>query len=262
MKKTTKIVVFSLCVFLLISILIGVAFFVAKQDNTKGLYFRKMYGSIGIVNNVEYTMQMVLYSFEEKVDFLNDLDNISFDNKAVSITNISYKVQSTENDLTIYSVLVSLKLQKQGRHIVNYLNYNGQTENLEDESFCLGELCFIYEGTENEFIQHGCNTNIDNGEAVFTFSADNTKAFTIIDTIVDGRNIKYEYNKNVHFTPGTDLTYIINVDSSVSKYDLLLLQPIFVIEYEDAEEYNYFSPYMIVYSGVDMTYDEIKEYVK
>lgn len=66
----------------------------------------------------------------------------------------------------------------------------------------------------------------------------------------------------MRFKPGKDLEYKIIVNSKISKYDLTLLQPIFAIKYEDNKAIKYFSPYMLVYSGVDMTYNEIKEYVK
>lgn len=265
-KTIIKIVVISLCVLLSVSIIIGIIGFFAKQDKTKGTFFRKMYGSVGIANNEEYTMKMILFSFGEKVDFLNDWKNISFDNDAVNITNLSYEVQDKENDLTIYAVFVSIKMRQQGRYVVKSLNYDVKNDegdsNCDNKTFPLGEIYFIYEGGDDDFLLHGCNTNIVNGEAVFTFSADNPKPFRITDIIVEGDNIKYKYNKNVQFEPGNDLIYKIIVDSNISQYDLNVLQPIFVIEYEGDKEKKYFSPYMIVFSGVDMTYDEIKEYVK
>lgn len=207
-------------------------------------------------------MEMNLFSFGEKVDFLKDWKNLSFDNSAVNITDLSYEVQDKQNDLTIYSVSVSIKIQKRGQYAVKSLIYNGQNSEETNKEFLLGKIYFIYEDIECDFIQHGCNTNINNNEAIFTFSADNIKSFTIVDVIIVNDNkIKYKYNKNVRFKPGKDLEYKIIANSKISKYDLTLLQPIFEIKYKN-KKIKYFSPHMPVHSGVDMTYNEIKEYVK
>lgn len=161
----------------------------------------------------------------------------------------------------MYSVLVTIKMQEVGQHEVTSLVYIGNGE--EETVYPIGNIHFIYNDDASDFLLHGCNTNIDDGKAVFQFSAENDRAFTITDVLIaDDKLSKYSFEKNVPFTPGNDLVYTINVDSSVSEYDLLVLQPIFEIQFNDSSEKQYFSPYMIVFRGSDMTYDEIKEYVR
>lgn len=259
MKKQVKIVFIILIPVLSLAIVAGAIAFHASKDVIEGCFIRKMYGSIGIANEDDYAMTMVLFSFNSDASFLDDKENIAFDNSNVEIVDLSYKVQNVDGDLTVYDVLVTIKMKKVGRHDVTSLVYNGE----EKEVFPIGEIHFFYQDTASDFLLHGCNTNIYNGEAVFQFSAENTRGFTITDVIVaDDERSKYTYEKNVHFTPGEELTYIINVNSSENDHNLLVLQPIFEIQYDGSEEKQYFSPYMLVFSGSNMTYDEIKEYVK
>lgn len=102
-----------------------------------------------------------------------------------------------------------------------------------------------------------------NGEAVFQFLEENPRGFTITDVIVaDDKRSQYKFEKDIYFTPGEELPYVINVNSSVSDHDLLVLQPIYEIQYDGSEEKQYFSTYMIVYIGNDMNYDDVKVYVR
>lgn len=259
MKKQVKIVSIILISVLCVAIAASAIVFHASKDVVEGCFIRKMYGSIGIANEDDYAMTMVLFSFNSDASFLDDKGNIAFDNSNVEIADLSYKVQNVDGDLTVYDLLVTIKMENAGRHDVTSLMYNGE----ESKVFPIGEIHFFYQDNASDFLQHGCDTNINNGEAVFQFSAENTRGFTITDVIVaDDKRSKYTFEKDVHFTPGEELTYFIHVDSSVSDYDLLVLQPIFEIQYDGSEEKEYFSPYTIAFRGNNITYDEIKEYVK
>lgn len=259
MKKQVKIAFIILIPILCVAILAGTIAFYSNKDVIEGCFFKKMYGSIGITDDDNYAMAMVLYNFNSDVSFLDDKENIAFDNSNVKIEDISYKVQNVDGDLTVYDVTVNIEMKMVGQHDVTSLVYNGE----EKEVFPIGEIHFFYQDNAIDFLQHGCNTNIINGEALFSFSAENTRGFTITNVIVaDDERSKYTFEKDVHFTPGEELIYIINVNSSVSDHDLLVLQPIFEIQYDGSKEKQYFSPYMLEFKGNNMTYDEIKEYVK
>lgn len=259
MSKLLKTVIIVAIPTLCVAIVVGIIAFHTSRDVVEGCFFRKMYGSIGIANEDDYSMHMNLFSFNEDVSFLDDKANLTFDNSNVEIVDLSYEIQNIDNDLTVYSVLVTIRMQKVGQHEVTSLMYTGE----DSEIYPIGEIHFLYQDDASDFLLHGCNTNIYNNEAVFTFSAENTRAFTITDVIAaDDKLSKYTFEKNIHFMPGKDLIYTINVESSVSEYDLMILQPIFEIQYDDSNEKQYFSPYMLVFRGRDMTYDEIKEYVR
>lgn len=259
MKKQVKIAFIILIPILCVAIVASTIAFYANKDVIEGCFIRKMYGSIGIANEGNYSMTMVLFNFNSDASFLDDKENIAFDNSNVEIADLSYEVQNVDGDLTVYDVTVNIEMKMVGQHDVTSLVYNGE----EKEVFPIGEIHFFYQDNAIDFLQHGCNTNINNGEALFQFSEENTRGFTITDVIVaDDKRNKYTFEKDVHFTPGKELIYIINVNSSVSDHDLLVLQPIFEIQYDGSKEKQYFSPYMLVFSGNDMTYDEIKEYVK
>ena len=88
MKKRSRVIVISLCVLLSAGIVFGVIGFFGYQDHTKGNFFRKMYGSVATLSNQE-SIQMQLFNFGENVDFLEDWKNLSFDNSAVEITDLS-----------------------------------------------------------------------------------------------------------------------------------------------------------------------------
>lgn len=261
MKKQFKLFFVVITSVLCAAIVIGAIIFHTSRDRIEGCFFRKMYGSIGVANEDDYAMQLNLFCFDEDVPFLQDHAHLMFDNPNVKIVDLSYDVQKVDNDLTVYSVLVTIRMQEVGQHEVTSLIYIGNSE--EEVVYPIGKIHFIYHDDASDFLLHGCNTNIDDGKAVFQFSAENDRAFTITDVLTaDDELSKYSFEKNVSFTPGEDLVYAINVDSSVSEYDLLVLQPIFEIQFDNANEKQYFSPYMIVFRGSDMTYDEIKEYVR
>lgn len=261
MKKQLKILFLVSISVLCTAIVVWAIVFHTSRDRIEGCYFRKMYGSIGVANEEDYALQLNLFSFDDDVPFLHDHGHLLFDNANVKIVDLSYDIQKVDNDLTVYSALVTIKMQEVGQHEVTSLIYIGNSG--EETVYPIGKIHFIYHDDASDFLPHGCDTNIYDGKAVFQFSAENDRAFTITDVLIaDVELSKFSFAKNVPFTPGEDLVYTINVDSSVSEYDLLVLQPIFEIQFDDSNEKQYFSPYMNVFKGSDMTYDEIKEYVR
>lgn len=260
MKKHIKYILLIFVVALSAIIVVGIIAYQKNQDHIQGNFFRKMYGSIGVANKDEYAIQLNLFSFGQDILFLDDWKNLTFDNPQVQITNVSYEIQNQEADLTVYSVLLTINMEKTGQYEVTSLLYHGQDN---QSTYPIGKIYFLYQEEASEFLKHGCNSYIENDEAVFTFLSDNQESFWITDVLLAQEDkTTYAFEKNVRYQSGEDLTYTISVNSSVSEYDLLVMQPIFELQYENTAAKKYFSPYMIVFRGKDMTYSEIKEYVK
>lgn len=269
MKKRSRVIVISLCVLLLAGIVFGVIGFFGKQDHTKGNFFRKMYGSVATLSNQE-SIQMQLFNFGENVDFLKDWKNLSFDNSAVEITDLSYKKQMQENNLTVYDVSVKVNLQGYGQQSIKSLHYSGQSKEgkQENKDFPLGELYFLYENRDewddfSDYIkEYGNYTALNDNKATFSFKLYDKKSFTIAGIITpDCNSISYQYEKNAHVNPGKTFDYKITVNDKAGKFDYRIFQPIFELKFPSKQNAEYLSV-MRVQDGDAMSYDEIKEYVK
>lgn len=269
MKKRSRVIVISLCVLLSAGIVFGVIGFFGNQDHTKGNFFRKMYGSVATLSNQE-SIQMQLFNFGENVDFLEDWKNLSFDNSAVEITDLSYKKQMQENNLTVYDVSVKVNLQGYGKHIIKSLHYSGQSKDgkQENKDFSLGELYFLYENKDelddfSDYVkEYGNYSAFNDNKATFSFKLYDKKSFTIAGIITpDCDSISYQYKKNTQVNSGKTFDYDITVNDKAGKFDYRIFQPIFEFKFPNKQNAEYLSV-MRVQDGDAMSYDEIKEYVK
>lgn len=259
---TKKIIVSIILLVVLSAIAIGVFGYYNNIDRIKGQFFRKMYGSIGIADGDSgYSLRIDLFCFNSDVGFLKDKGKLAFDNKKVEITNVDYEKQSSENNLDIYSVYLSISVAENGRFDVSNLVYSGgDTEKV----YPLGKISFVYEeDKDGTYLAHGCDTTINDGKATFTFLDSNDRAFKIVDVILaEEKGVNYICDKNVSYTVGKGIAYEIGVDYSVNDGDMFVMQPIFVIKFDGDEVLHYFAPGMLVCSGENLTYPEIREYVK
>lgn len=258
MKKKT--IFFSIFVLIGIVIGLGVFSYFNQEDKMEGNYFRKMYGSIGMVNEQEYSITIDLFCFNDDVDFLNDIGKLTFDNNNISIKHVSYEEKNREKDLVVYSVCFSISAENNGRYDITTLHYQNDDKTI---SYPLGKLSFVCEYGNSIFLYHGCNTMIRDGKAVFTFSSKNEEAFTVVDLkLAEENGINYNYEKNVSYVPGNEISYELNVDYSVNEGDLFVVQPIFEIKVDGKKEVQFFTTNILVHSGDGLTYKQIKEYVK
>lgn len=251
-----------LSIFLLIGLVIGISIFEYsnRADKIRGSYFRKMYGSLGMVNEEDYSIRIDLFSFNNSAEFLDDVAKLSFDNQKVSIKGVSYEEQSREKDLVVYAVNFSVSIKENGRYDITTLNYQDGDKTI---SYPLGKLSFICEYGNSIYLHHGCNTTILDGKAAFTFSSKNQEAFTITDIkLAEEKNVNYTYKKDVSYVPGEELLYELNIDYSVEDGALFVVQPIFIIKVKGEKRVQYFTPNILEYSGDELTYPQIKEYIK
>ncbi|MBR5713006.1 MAG: hypothetical protein IKX54_05360 [Lachnospiraceae bacterium] len=119
MKKKVIILAAAFCAVICLGIFLYFHFF----DRLETVCIQKMYGSIGIARDGQYSFRLTLFAFNEDVDFLNDAAGISFDNPDVKITSVSFSEQAKEKDLTSYSVSLSIKIDKEGKFDVKQLRY-------------------------------------------------------------------------------------------------------------------------------------------
>lgn len=263
--KKSKIVIFVLAIVVTV---VSVAFLGMRlhakneNDQMKGIYFRNMYGSVGIAGKNAYSINLEMYSFGNcNLDFLKDPERLVFDNDNVEIDGVSYNVQKKEKDLVEYTVRLDISFANGGRQDVSALHY--LAEDGHQENYQIGRISFLNKGHESLYLKHGCDTTINKDQAMYTFLKDNKTPFVIKNLILaDGKGIKYSYKKNVSFTPGKELDYVLHVEYSGSDQDLFVVQPIFEIQFKGSDQVQYFSTEIPASCGKDLTYTEIKEYVK
>ncbi len=112
MKKIFNVVATVLAVASIIVISIGIILYNQNKDIIKGCYFRKMYGSIGIVAGDEYIINMNVFCFDSDIDFMKNVNDLCFDNPDVSIKSIDITGQDQKDDLIIYNLSMRLSVDK------------------------------------------------------------------------------------------------------------------------------------------------------
>lgn len=257
--KKRRVTFIAILISMVFVILVGMTIYYHNVDKVEGRFFRKMYGSIGVVNDNDYCINMELFCFNRGMECFDEPEKLSFDNRNVIIKDVSYEEQSRDKDLTIFSVGFNVSFANTGRQDVTSLIYSGE----KIVKYPIGKISFLYNDKDSVYFKHGCETIIRDNKAVFTFSESNSEPFVITDLkLAEDERISYEYKKNVSFMPGNELSYVLNVEYSGSEKDLLIVQPIFEIRLNGTNKSHYFTPNMLVYSGKTLTYLEIKEYIK
>lgn len=253
-------------IFFTIAILLSVSFVaigIIKYDNSsekiEGCYFRKMYGSIGIVEGDEYIINMNMFCFNSDIDFLNDIRNLCFDNSEVSIKSLDITEHYRENDLIIYNLSFRISVKNDGQSNVTALSY---TNGNNITTYELGNIAFIKKNNNSIYFKHGCDLNFIDNNSTINFDESNEEAFTISDIIIaDSDMYNCLYDKNISFEPGNELIYNLGINTKVSN-DIILIQPIFIIKFDgDIDEYYFTSNIPVCYEN-EMTYLDIMEYVK
>ena len=260
MKKIFNVVATVLSVASIIVISIGIILYNQNKDIIKGCFFRKMYGSIGIVEGDEYIINMNMFCFDSDIDFMKNVNDLSFDNPDVLIKSIDITEQDQKGDLIIYNLSMRLSVNKDGQSNITTLMYSDGSNN---STYEIGNIAFIKHNENSIYFAHGCDLNFIENQAIINFSKDNETGFTVTDLIyAESEMYMCSYDKELSFTPGYELLCNFNVETSCDDRDIFLFQPIFVIKLENDSNNYYFVPNMPVCNARDMTFADIREYVK
>ena len=260
MKKVFGIILTAAAAASLIAASVGIYEYNRNKDDIKGCFFRKMYGSIGVVGGDECIVNMNMFCFGSDIEFLKDTASVSFDNPDVSIKSVDITEQDKEGDLTVYNLNFRLSVSKEGQSDISALTYkNGE----ESDVYELGKLSFVKKSGDNIFLMHSCNAFFYHDSTVISFNSANEEPFTVTDLIyADSELFKISYDKNQSFTPGSDLDFMIEAETSIDDKDIFIFQPVFEIRPENENSYCYFTPNMPVCNAEDLTFLDIREYVK
>ncbi len=260
MKKKLSIIALALAFVSVISVSIGIYQYNKNKEIIKGCFFRKMYGSVGIVEGNEYLINMNMFCFDSNIDFLKKTDFLSFDNPDVFIKSLDITEQDKNGELIIYNLVFRLSVNKDGQSNITALNYNDGTN---ISVYKIGDIALIKNNVNSIYLQYGIDSLFINNNTNIIFSKENEEPFTVSDLIY-AKNDMYicSYDKDMSFTPGKDLIYNINVDTSYDDRDIFLFQPIFVIKHENESKNYYFTPNMPICNAKELTFLDIREYVK
>ncbi len=277
-KKEIIITVLSVLVVAL-AICIGVLFYnnqptkdnntqkTSTSDKVKGVYFRKVYGSMGAIHgegitNNKCTFKTQIYAFDSNVKFLNDISKLRFDNDNVYIAKVVVNDNpEKENDLTKYTVSFTVGFAKDGNYSVTNLVYEDGNKTVK---YPMGNIAFAYKMGQPVNLHQGIDTEITNNKIAYYFLEDNKEPFTV-EGLVSGESsgFTYTYKKNVKFTPGKQLDYYVDINSNATDADTTVFCPLFEIKTENSNQTKYFVPISQTYGGDNnISYNQIKEYVQ
>lgn len=260
MKKKFSIIAVALSVVSVIAVSVGIISYNKNKDVIKGCFFRKMYGSIGIVEGDEYIINMNMFCFDSDIDFLKDVNSLCFDDPDISIKSIDITEQDKKGDLTIYNLSMRLSVNKDGQSNITVLSY---TDGVNYSEYEIGDLAFIKHDENSLYLTHGCDSGFIDDQAIINFGKDNDTPFTVKDIIfAESDMYTCSYDKELSYAPGNELICDLKVETSYDDRDLFLFQPIFVIELENDSKNYYFTPNMPICNAKDMTFLDIREYVK
>lgn len=252
MKKKIWIIILLVISFSLI--IIGIALYEGFKDRTKGCFFRQVYGSVGLLDGGNISINYELFNFSNSsMNFLDDMDNLSFDNDSIKIDSISYSKKNSESNLDVYDVEILISIVKSQKVSIKKLIYN------QIEEYPLGDLTLCIENYERISINHSVDTNFYDNRALIRLSNNKDYSFTVQKIIYDDKYIdKINYNL---LTIDINKTGEISIEliNTTSGFDLFYFLPIFEIELND--ETKYFTPLSYTTNYEGMTYLEIREYV-
>lgn len=239
----------------------------STSDKVKGVYFRKLYGSIGVLKsenttNDQSTFRTEVYAFNSNTKFLDDISKLSFDNDNVLVKDVIVADHSEkDNDLTKYVVSFKVGFSTEGKYTITNLVYKNGGKTVK---YPIGKVSFNYVNGQSVDIKQGISAEITNNEACYSFLEANKKPFTV-KGLVSGDNdqFKYTYKKNVKFTLGKQLDYYIKINSNASSADSMVFSPIFEIKMDNSNKVKYLVPFTQIYGGDNnLNYDQIEEYVQ
>lgn len=239
----------------------------STSDKVKGVYFRKLYGSIGVLKsenttNDQSTFRTEVYAFNSNTKFLDDISKLSFDNDNVLVKDVIVADHpEKDNDLTKYVVSFKVGFSTEGKYTITNLVYKNDGKTVK---YPIGKVSFNYVNGQSVDIKQGISAEITNNEACYSFLETNKKPFTV-KGLVSGDNdqFKYTYKKNVKFTPGKQLDYYIKINSNASSADSMVFSPIFEIKMDNSNKVKYLVPFTQIYGGDNnLNYDQIEEYVQ
>ena len=239
----------------------------STSDKVKGVYFRKLYGSIGVLKsenttNDQSTFRTEVYAFNSNTKFLDDISKLSFDNDNVLVKDVIVADHpEKDNDLTKYVVSFKVGFSTEGKYTITNLVYKNGGKTVK---YPIGKVSFNYVNGQSVDIKQGISAEITNNEACYSFLEANKKTFTV-KGLVSGDNdqFKYTYKKNVKFTPGKQLDYYIKINSNASSADSMVFSPIFEIKMDNSNKVKYLVPFTQIYGGDNnLNYDQIEEYVQ
>ena len=240
---------------------------VSTTHKVKGVYFRKVYGSMGAIHcdddiSNKCTFKTEVYAFDSNVKFLNDISKLRFDNDNVYIAKVVVNDNpEKENDLTKYIVSFTVGFAKDGNYNVTNLVYEDGNSTVK---YPIGKITFAYKMGQLVYLQQGIDIEITNNKIAYYFLEDNKEPFTV-EGLESGEssNFTYTYKKNVKFTPGKQLDYYVDINSNATGADTTVFCPIFEIKTENSNQTKYFVPISQTYGGDNnLSYNQIKEYVQ
>lgn len=240
---------------------------VSTTHKVKGVYFRKVYGSMGAIHcdddiSNKCTFKTEVYAFDSSVKFLNDISKLRFDNDNVYIAKVVVNDNpEKENDLTKYTVSFTVGFAKDGKYSVTNLVYEDGNKTVK---YPMGNISFAYKMGQSVNLHQGIDTEITNNKIAYYFLEDNKEPFTV-EGLVSGEssNFTYTYKKNVKFTPGKQLDYYVDINSNATGADTTVFCPLFEIKTENSNQTKYFVPISQTYGGDNnLSYNQIKEYVQ
>ncbi len=258
MKKIAGVISFGVLTISIGLILFGCKKYAKDEDKVFGVFFRQIYGTVGMVYEDNYLMNFTVYCFNETAPDTEDLSKWSFDNPNVQIGSMEYNLSYQENDLNVYTLTIGMKVKQDGDFTVHSLNYYSDDGG---KRFPFGEIV-LCRNTENPvFLAHGCDLYTGTKTATISFSDNNEQDFEIVDLHLGKQDIlTYEYEKNVFYETGHELRYSIKIDSSEKDGDVIICAPVFIINAEG--ENKFFAPYIPISYSKQMSYLDIREYVK
>lgn len=240
---------------------------VSTTHKVKGVYFRKVYGSMGAIHcdddiSNKCTFKTEVYAFDSSVKFLNDISKLRFDNDNVYIAKVVVNDNpEKENDLTKYTVSFTVGFAKDGNYSVTNLVYEDGNKTVK---YPMGNIAFAYKMGQPVYLHQGIDTEITNNKIAYYFLEYNKEPFTV-EGLVSGEssNFTYTYKKNVKFTPGKQLDYYVDINSNATSADTTVFCPLFEIKTENSNQTKYFVPISQTYGGNNnLSYNQIKEYVQ
>ena len=240
---------------------------VSTTHKVKGVYFRKVYGSMGAIHcdddiSNKCTFKTEVYAFDSSVKFLNDISKLRFDNDNVYIAKVVVNDNpEKENDLTKYTVSFTVGFAKDGNYSVTNLVYEDGNKTVK---YPIGNIAFAYKMGQPVYLQQGIDTEITNNKIAYYFLEDNKESFTV-EGLISGESsgFTYTYKKNVKFTPGKQLDYYVDINSNATGADTTVFCPLFEIKTENSNQTKYFVPISQTYGGDNnLSYNQIKEYVQ
>lgn len=244
----------------LVLIVAGLIIFFLNRDDAidSGIYFRRTYGFLGMSSDHSSILQLVAFNVgNQDLDFLTDIENISFGVEGIVITEIQVQHNQSLREVEYIDIIMNIQMYVPEAQLTHLVSPEGNFE--------IGLINLQQVDNSNAITRHGVmDVFQEGGLYALEIRNTNTLPIEIKELIFYHHKINnYEMEFELPITLGADMSMLMEMrlDFDIANFDIFELRPVISFRLPGQDEDSFFVPMMSTRHVKSMNYFEIKEYI-